>query len=185
MRRFLDIVHPNWNTELITTGFEFDPKQLHGREGFPAEAKRRVALAGTRNDPRLGKWAENAVAQQAEYKVVRMLERLFANEVATIISGYKETSLGNIVKCLSLSGNTPDMPLSQEVSKLPSHNQLIKTISRRRICGVSSAEVMCPNLKVTCWPGLGPSLQGTVWIRNNWPNTLTMSSGRRGESPPC
>ena len=74
------------------------------------------------------KWSENVTAQEAEYKVVRMLERLLANEVATIISGYKETSLGNIVKCLTLPGNTPDMPLSQEVSKLPSHNQLIKTI---------------------------------------------------------
>ena len=123
MRSFLDIAHPDWNSTLITTGFEFDPKQLHGKEGFPAVAKSRLQKMMDWLNPKrkrrdtklLEKWSENATAQEAEYKVVRMLERLLANEVATIISGYKETSLGNIVP-----GHTPDMPLSQEVVIIPS-----------------------------------------------------------------
>ena len=117
MRSFLDIAHPDWNSTLITTGFEFDPKQLHSKEGFPAEAKRRrVEAARSRELQALGKWADNATAQEAEYQVIKMLERLFASQVATIISSYKETSLGNIVKCLTPSGHNHDMPLSQEVT---------------------------------------------------------------------
>ena len=121
MRSFLDIAHPDWNSTLITTGFEFDPKQLHGKEGFPSEAKRRRVEAGkeasrSRELQSLGKWADNATAQEAEYQVIKMLERLFASQVATIISGYKETSLGSIVKCLTPSGHNHDMPLSQEVT---------------------------------------------------------------------
>ena len=122
MRSFLDIAHPDWNSTLITTGFEFDPKKLHGKEGFPAEAKRRRVEAGkeasrwSRELQSLGKWADNATAQDAEYQVIKMLERLFASQVATIISGYKETCLGSIVKCLTPSGHNHDMPLSQEVN---------------------------------------------------------------------
>ena len=48
-------------------------------------------------------WTQDAVAQDCEYKVIKMLERVLSNEVATIISGYKEQCLANIVKCLNLN----------------------------------------------------------------------------------
>ena len=52
-------------------------------------------------------WTQDAVAQDCEYRVIKMLEKSLSNEVATIISGYKEQCLVNIVKCLNL-----DMELS-------------------------------------------------------------------------
>ena len=156
MRSFLDIAHPDWNSTLITTGFEFDPKQLHGKEGFPVVAKSRLQKMMDWQNPKrkrrdtklLEKWTENATAQEAEYKVVRMLERLLANEVATIISGYKETSLGNIVPA-----HTPDMP---HHSILENNTMIIPmSMSRKRTCGVFSAAVMLLHLRMTSWPGWG------------------------------
>ena len=47
-------------------------------------------------------WTQDAVAQDCEYRVIKMLERILSKEVATIISGYKEQCLVNIVKCLNL-----------------------------------------------------------------------------------
>ena len=41
-RGYVDLAHPDWNTSLITTGFEFDTSRLKGIEGFPAEAKKLV-----------------------------------------------------------------------------------------------------------------------------------------------
>ena len=48
-------------------------------------------------------WTQDAVAQDCEYRVIKMLERILSKEVATIISGYKEQCLVNIVKCLNLN----------------------------------------------------------------------------------
>ena len=39
--------------------------------------------------------------QDCEYRVIRMLESILSNEVATIISGYKEQCLADIVKCIN------------------------------------------------------------------------------------
>ena len=39
--------------------------------------------------------------QDCEYRVIKMLESILSNEVATIISGYKEQCLADIVKCLN------------------------------------------------------------------------------------
>ena len=86
---------------MITTGFEFDTDRLKGKEGFPVEAKK-IAT-----DKSFKTWTQDAVAQDCEYSVVKMLESILSNEVATIISGYKEQCLVNIVKCLN-----PDMELS-------------------------------------------------------------------------
>ena len=86
---------------MITTGFEFDTNRLKGKEGFPVEAKK-IAT-----DKSFKTWTQDAVAQDCEYRVIKMLERILSNEVATIISGYKEQCLVDIVKCLNL-----DMKLS-------------------------------------------------------------------------
>ena len=86
---------------MITTGFEFDTDRLKGKEGFPVEAKK-IAT-----DKSFKTWTQDAVAQDCEYRVIKMLERILSNEVATIISGYKEQCLVDIVKCLN-----PNMELS-------------------------------------------------------------------------
>ena len=86
---------------MITNGFEFDTDRLKGKEGFPLEAMK-IAT-----DKSFKTWTQDAVAQDCEYRVIKMLERILSNEVATIISGYKEECLVNIVKCLNL-----DMELS-------------------------------------------------------------------------
>ena len=39
--------------------------------------------------------------QDTEYRVIKMLERILSNEVATIISGYKEQCLADIVECIN------------------------------------------------------------------------------------
>ena len=39
--------------------------------------------------------------QDCEYRVIRMLESILSNEVATIISGYKEQCLADIVECIN------------------------------------------------------------------------------------
>ena len=52
-------------------------------------------------------WTQDAVAQDCEYRVIKRLERSLSKEVATIISGYKEQCLVDIVKCLN-----PNMELS-------------------------------------------------------------------------
>ena len=83
---------------MISTEFEFDITQLKGKEGFIEEAAK-IAEAK--------KWAQDNVGQDCEYRAIKMLERILSNEVATIISGYKEQCLVNIVKCLN-----PDMELS-------------------------------------------------------------------------
>ena len=83
---------------MISTEFEFDITQLKGKEGFIKEAAK---------NPEAKKWAQDNVGQDCEYRVIKMLERILSNEVATIISGYKEQCLVNIVKCLKL-----DMELS-------------------------------------------------------------------------
>ena len=97
-RGYVDLAHPDWNTSLITTGFEFDTSRLKGKEGFLAEAKKLV------QDPKNmvpEKWVQAASAGDSEYRVIKMLERVFASEAATIISGYKVSSLGDIVNCLN------------------------------------------------------------------------------------
>ena len=125
----MDHVHPNWNTSLITTGFEFDPKKLHGIEGFLDEAKRRLenskdVLSDHKNKTfesakKFKKWVEkDGTPQRSEHKTIKMMEDFLCNDVATIISGYKETSLGNIVKCLTPPGPNTNTPLSKEVNNL-------------------------------------------------------------------
>ena len=97
-RGYVDLAHPDWNTSLITTGFEFDTSRLKGKEGFLAEAKKLV------QDPKNmvpEKWVQDVSAGDSEYRVIKMLERMFASEAATIISGYKVSSLGDIVNCLN------------------------------------------------------------------------------------
>ena len=89
---------------MISTDFEFDTDRLKGKEGFPLEAKK-IATAKS-----FKTWTQDAVAQDCEYRVIKMLERILSkvsNEVATIISGYKEQCLVDIVKCLN-----PNMELS-------------------------------------------------------------------------
>ena len=125
----MDHVHPNWNTSLITTGCEFDPKKLHGIEGFLDEAKRRLenskdVLSDHKNKTfesakKIKKWLEkDGTPQRSEHKTIKMMENILCNDVATIISGYKETSLGNIVKCLTPPGPNTNMPLSEEVNNM-------------------------------------------------------------------
>ena len=70
-------------------------------EGFPVMAAK-IAEANS-----FKSWAHDNVGQDCEYRVIKMLERILSNEVATIISGYKEQCLADIVKCLKL-----DMELS-------------------------------------------------------------------------
>ena len=97
-RGYVDLSHPDWNTSLITTGFEFDTTRLKGKEGFLAEAKKLV------QDPKSmvpEKWVQDVSAGESEYRVIKMLERMFASEAATIISGYKVSSLGDIVNRLN------------------------------------------------------------------------------------
>ena len=115
MRRFLEFCYPGWNTKLVSSGFEFDPKQLHNTEGVPDEARRRVQEEDLKDSERFKfeKWTENVVAQEAECKVIRMLEERFYKDVGVLISGYKETSLCNIVKCLN-SGQSQSK-LSEQV----------------------------------------------------------------------
>ena len=86
---------------MITTGFEFDTDRLKGKEGLPLEASK------ISTDKSFKTWTQDAVAQDCEYRVIKMLERILSKEVATIISGYKEQCLVNIVKCLN-----SDMELS-------------------------------------------------------------------------
>ena len=97
---FLDLSkqYKHWNTELISTEFEFDITQLKGKEGFIGEAAKNAEAK---------KWAQDNVGQDCEYRVIKMLERILSNEVATVLSGFKEQCLVNIVKCLKL-----DMELS-------------------------------------------------------------------------
>ena len=64
-------------------------------EGFPVEAAK-IAEANS-----FKSWAHDNVGQDCEYRVIKMLERILSNEVATIISGYKEQCLADIVKCLN------------------------------------------------------------------------------------
>ena len=130
----MDHVHPNWNTSLTTTGFEFDPKKLHGIEGFLDEANRRLENSKDvltdhkskefKSAKELKKWVDKDVTpQSSEYKTIHMMENLLCNDVATIISGYKETSLGNIVKCLTPPGPNTNTPLSKEVNNLYKKNR--------------------------------------------------------------
>ena len=46
-------------------------------------------------------WTQDAVAQDCEFRVIKRLERILSKEVATIISGYKEQCLADIVNCLN------------------------------------------------------------------------------------
>ena len=46
-------------------------------------------------------WVQDLNAEDSEYRVIKMLERMFASEAATIISGYKVSSLGDIINCLN------------------------------------------------------------------------------------
>ena len=78
---------------MISTEFEFDITQLKGKEGFIEEAAK-IAEAK--------KWAQDNVGQDCEYRAIKMLETILSNEVATIISGYKEQCLADIVKCLNM-----------------------------------------------------------------------------------
>ena len=61
---------------MISTEFEFDITQLKGKEGFIKEAAK---------NPEAKKWAQDNVGQDCEYRVIKMLERILSNEVATII----------------------------------------------------------------------------------------------------
>ena len=72
-------------------------------EGFPVMAAK-IAEANS-----FKSWAHDNVGQDCEYRVIKMLERILSNEVATIISGYKEQCLADIVKCLCLNS---DMKIS-------------------------------------------------------------------------
>ena len=102
-RGYVDLAHPDWNTSLITTGFEFDTSRLKGIEGFPAEAKKLVQNERNRMPKQ---WVQDLNAEDSEYRVIKMLERVFASEAATLISGYKVTSLGNIMDCFNMERET-------------------------------------------------------------------------------
>ena len=60
-------------------------------EGFPVMAAK-IAEANS-----FKSWAHDNVGQDCEYRVIKMLERILSKEVATIISGYKEQCLADIV----------------------------------------------------------------------------------------
>ena len=66
---------------MITTGFEFDTNRLKGKEGFPVEAKK---IATDKTAKSFKTWTQDAVGQDCEYRVIKMLERILSNEVATI-----------------------------------------------------------------------------------------------------
>ena len=87
--------YKHWETGLISTDFESDTDRLKGKEGFPLEAMK-IAT-----DKSFKTWTQDAAAQDCEYRVIKMLERSLSNEVATIISGYKEHCLADIVKCIN------------------------------------------------------------------------------------
>ena len=72
--------YKHWETGLITTGFEFDTDRIKGKEGFPLEAEN-IATAKS-----FKTWTQDAVAQDCEYRVIKMLERILSKEVAILIT---------------------------------------------------------------------------------------------------
>ena len=74
--------------------------------------------------------------QDCEYRVIRMLESILSNEVATIISGYKEQCLADIVKCINsgmkISDSEFDVLVILKVSRIMCSSNVICLDNRCR-----------------------------------------------------
>ena len=112
---------------MITTGFTFDLKDLQRTEGFPQAAKEIVESQGGRLDrmsaqqrkeiTKLRGWTTKAYGMFAEYKVTKMLQRVFYSEPCTLINSFKENQLLKVAK-EALDPRHTDNPLSSEVRKI-------------------------------------------------------------------
>ena len=94
-------------------------------EGFPVMAAK-IAEANS-----FKSWAHDNVGQDCEYRVIKMLERILSKEVATIISGYKEQCLADIVNSdMKISDSEFDVLCVLKVSRIMC---LLKKISKNLI----------------------------------------------------
>ena len=116
---------------MITTGFTFDLKGLQGTEGFPEAAKKMVESQGGRLDRmsaqqrkeimELKCWTTQAYGMFAEYKVTKMLERVFSSEPCCLVNSFVENQLVNVAKEAldpGYSKKNNDSPLSPEVRNI-------------------------------------------------------------------
>ena len=116
---------------MITTGFTFDLKTLQGTEGFPEAARKMVESQAGRLDrisaqqrvemTKLRGWTTQSYGMFAEYKVTKMLERVFSTEPCCIVNSFVENQLVNVAKEAldpGYSKKNNDNPLSPEVRKL-------------------------------------------------------------------
>ena len=112
---------------MITAGFTFDLKDLQRTEGFPLAAREMVESQGARLDEmsveqraemiKLRGWTTKAYGMFAEFKVTKMLERVFYSEPCCLINSFKENQLVNVAK-EALDPGKKDGPLSPEVGKI-------------------------------------------------------------------
>ena len=117
---------------MITTGFTFDLKALQGTEGFPVEAKKMVESQGGRLDKmspqdraemtkKLRGWTTQSYGMFAEYKVTKMLQRVFSSEPCCLLNSFVENQLVNVAKEAldpGYSKKNNDSPLSPEVRNI-------------------------------------------------------------------
>ena len=92
---------------MITTGFTFDLKGLQGTEGFPEAAKRMVESQGRLDRmtaqqraeiAKLRGWTTQAYGMIAEFKVTKMLQRVFSSEPCCLVNSFVENQLVNVAK---------------------------------------------------------------------------------------
>ena len=116
---------------MITTGFTFDLKDLQRTEGFPEAAKKMVESQGGRLDrmsaqqraemTKLRGWTTQAYGMFAEYKVTKMLQRVFTSEPCCLLNSFVENQLVKVAKEAldpGYSKKNNDSPLSPEVGIL-------------------------------------------------------------------
>lgn len=103
---------------MISPGYTFDQKKLQKIEGFPQEAKLKVEseLQDWRSQKskeasmskelraeiaemtKLKGWTTQSYGMFAEYKVIRMLERVFSSQPCCLVNSFQETQLVKVAR---------------------------------------------------------------------------------------
>ena len=155
-KRFLADNFPAWRRQMITVGFHFDLKGLQGTEGLPEAAREMVQSQDRRFDIlsplqktsmiKMKGWTSKAYGMMAEFKVTKMLERIFYTEPCCLLSGFVENQLLNVAKEALEPGYSiskkNDEPLSAKVRLLSyfTHDNIVKR--PKYFCLVSAAKTL-------------------------------------------
>ena len=113
---------------MITAGFRFDLKNLQVTEGFPEAARKMLQSQEGRLDrlsaqqreelTKMRGWTSQSYGMLAEFKVTKMMERIFYSEPCCLLNSFVQSQLLNVAKEALDPGyreKNNDRPLAPEV----------------------------------------------------------------------